>query len=109
MSIEPRTLQRIAAEFPASDQTLVIELLSGYQGPETGRVAWDILELSRGSLESVRHYLEAARADYRDVLYWAEYYDNDPMLRGRDPKKMVDDVISKWGAKKRNEPDDRAG
>ena len=56
--------------------------------------------MSKGSLENVRDYLEAARTDYRDVLYWAEYYDNDPMLRGRDPKKMVDDIISKWGAQK---------
>lgn len=100
MSLEPRTLERIVREFSASEQALVIELLSGYSGPEAGRVAWDILELSKGNLESVRHYLQAAHADYRDVLYWAEYYDNDPMLRGRDPKQMVDDIIAKWGEKK---------
>jgi hypothetical protein len=26
--------------------------------------------------------------DYRDILYWAEYYDRDPILPGRDPKQM---------------------
>ena len=57
MSLEQRTLERIAREFSAADQALVIELLSGYSGPETGRVAWDILELSKGSLENVRHFL----------------------------------------------------
>jgi hypothetical protein len=100
MSIEQRTLERIAREFSVSDQALVIELLSGYSGPEIGRVAWDILELSKGSLESVRHYLQTAQTDYRDILYWAEYYDTDPLLRGRDPKQMVDDIIAKWGDKK---------
>jgi hypothetical protein len=55
MSLEPRTLERIVREFSASEQALVIELLSGYSGPEAGRVAWDILELSKGNLESVRH------------------------------------------------------
>jgi hypothetical protein len=100
MSLEPRTLERIAREFSASEQALVIELLLGYSGPEAGRVAWDILELSKGNLESVRHYEQAAQTDYRDVLYWAEYYDTDPMLRGRDPKQMVDDIIAKWGEKK---------
>jgi hypothetical protein len=100
MSLEPRTLERIAREFSASEQALIIELLIGYTGPEAGRIAWDILELSKGKLESVRHYLQAAQTDYRDVLYWAEYYDNDPMLRGRDAKQMVDDIIAKWGEKK---------
>jgi len=51
-------------------------------------------------LESVRRYLKAAQTDYRDVLYWAEYYDTDPLLRGRHPKQLVDDIIAKWGDKK---------
>lgn len=100
MSLEQRTLERISKEFPGSDEALVIELLSGYSGPEAGRVIWDILQLSKGSLESIRRCIQAAQTDYRDVLYWAEYYDTDPMLRGRDPKQMVDDVIAKWGDKK---------
>ncbi len=40
------------------------------------------------------------KKDYRDVLYWAEYCGSDPLLRGRDPKQMVDDTIAKWGDKK---------
>jgi hypothetical protein len=103
MSLEPRTRERIAREFTSSDATSVIELLSSYSGPEAGRVAWDILELSKGKVEKVRQYLQAAQKDYRDILYWAEYYDSDPMfdprLGGGDPKQMVDDIIGKWGTK----------
>ena len=97
MTLEQRALDRIAKEFSESEQTSVIELLSDYSGPETGRVTWDILELSKGRPEKVRYYVETAQKDYRDILYWAEYYDNDPMLRGRDPKKLVDDILAKWG------------
>jgi len=100
MELEQRTLERIAREFSVSDQTSVIELLSTYSGRESGRVVWDILELSKGSLEKIRQYLQAAHTDYRDILYWAEYYEHDPLLRGRDPKKMVEEIIAKWGNKK---------
>jgi hypothetical protein len=100
MSIEERTQERIAKDFSASEQASVIELLGSYSGPEIGRVTWDILQLSNGSLENVRQYVQVAQTDYRDVLYWAEYYDSDLLFRGRDPKQMVEDIISNWGDKK---------
>ena len=100
MSLEKRALQGIAKDFPAAEQASVIELLSGYAGPESGRVTWDILELSKGSLENVQRFTKAAQIDYRDILYWAEYYENDPMLRGRDPKQFVKEILGKWGEKK---------
>ena len=101
MSLEERTRERIAKEFTTSDQVLVMDLLSTYSGPENARVVWDILELSKGKLENVRKYLQAAQTDYRDVLYWAEYYATDPLLRGRDPKQLVDEILAKWGDKKK--------
>jgi hypothetical protein len=48
--------------------------------------------------------IRAAQSDYRDILYWAEYYRDDPLLRGRDPKQMVDEIIKKWGKKSGGEP-----
>ena len=100
MMLDERIRDRIAKEFPSSARAAVTELLSAYGGAESGRVHWDILELSKGDLEKVRHFAQAAQTDYRDILYWAEYYDTDPMLKGRDPRKMVEDIISKWGEKK---------
>ncbi len=92
-----RILERIGREFQGPDQNRVIELLATYSGAESDRVRWDILELSKGKLEKIGEYLKAAQTDYRDILYWAEYYQNDPMLRDRDPKQMVDEIIAKWG------------
>ena len=101
MSLEQRTLDRISNEFSGPDEALVTDLLGSYSGPEAGRVVWDILQLSKGSLENVRRYLLAANTDYRDVLYWAEYFKDDPMLQGRDPKQMVSEILAKWGKKGR--------
>ncbi|HEX4630358.1 MAG TPA: hypothetical protein VH188_05285 [Chthoniobacterales bacterium] len=100
MTLDERTRGRIAKDFSSSEHATVTELLSAYAGAESDRVRWDILEISKGDLDKVRRYVQAAQTDYRDILYWAEYYDNDPMLKGRDPKKMVDDILSKWGKKK---------
>ena len=100
MRLENRPLERIALEFPAPEQAAVVELLGGYAGVERERVIWDILELSKGSLENLRKYLLVAEADYRDVIYWAEYYSTDPMLQGRDLEKLVKDLLTKWGPPK---------
>jgi hypothetical protein len=97
--MEQRTLERIRQEFEGPDQNGVIELLASYSGAESDRVRWDILELSKGKLEKIGEYVKAAQTDYRDILYWAEYYKNDPLVRGRDPKEMVDEIIAKWGKK----------
>jgi hypothetical protein len=98
-SMEERILERIRREFQGADQNCVVELLASYSGPESDRVRWDILELSKGELEKIGQFVKAAQTDYRDILYWAEYYKNDPLLRGRDRKQMVDEIIAKWGKK----------
>lgn len=42
---------------------------------ERERVQIDILKLSEGSVDKLLHFVTAAKLDYRDVLYWAEYSD----------------------------------
>ena len=97
--MEQRILERVSQEFQDPDRDTVVQLLESYVGPESDRVRWDILQLSEGGVGKVRDYIKAAQTDYRDVLYWAEYYKDDPMLRGRDPKQMVNEILAKWGKK----------
>ena len=99
--MEQRILERVSREFQDSDQAAVVQLLESYVGLESDPVRWDILELSGGGVGKVRNYIKAAQTDYRDILYWAEYYKDDPMLRGRDPKQMVNEILAKWGKKGR--------
>ena len=82
------------------EKDTVIQLLTSYSGPESDRVRWDILELSKGDVEKVREFVQAAQRDYRDVLYWAEYYKDDPMVRDRDAKQMFGELLAEWGRKK---------
>ena len=75
-------LKKIRADFAESDWDEVKKALAEYgKEPyhrERERVHFDILMLSKGELEEVRKLVTIALQDYRDVLYWAEYYDNDP-------------------------------
>jgi hypothetical protein len=96
MNLEPRSLDRIAREFPVAEQATVIALLNSYSGPEAPRVVWDILELSKGDVGNARTYVQAAEADYRNVLYWAEHYEEDPLLKTRDPKQMIEEILAKF-------------
>lgn len=97
--MEQHIIERIGREFQGPDQNRVLKLLASYSGAESDRVRWNILELGKGQLEKIGEYVKAAQTDYRDILYWAEYYQNDPMLRDREAKQMVDEIMAKWGKK----------
>ncbi|MBN1605615.1 MAG: hypothetical protein JW940_03240 [Polyangiaceae bacterium] len=75
-------LGALLAEFPEEQRELVRAELGRYgerdYHREVARVRRDVLRLARGDLEAVRRLMDAAVVDYRDVLYWAEYRDDDP-------------------------------
>jgi len=68
--------EKVAQLFADDDRTEVMELLAAYgeqsheREPERVRLA--ILKLSGGDEAEVRRLVEAARQDYRDVLWWAD-------------------------------------
>lgn len=47
-------------------------LLLSYSGPEPDRVRTAIATLAKDDLQKMEHYLDRARQDYRDVLWWAD-------------------------------------
>ncbi len=50
----------------------VMPLLDQYPvGRGRERVQMAILKLSEGKIDKLRHYLEQAKKDFRDVLYWS--------------------------------------
>jgi hypothetical protein len=73
----PDIAQRVRSDFAESDRPSVVDALEMYKGAEPDRVRRCILHLASGTLEKVGHFVEAANADYRDVIYWAEYDGND--------------------------------
>lgn len=63
--------------FPSRSAKTVLELLDLYGVEEYEReregVHLAILALSQGNEDKLLQFVEAAKQDYRDVLYWAEY------------------------------------
>ena len=54
------------------DQEAAIKIVESYDGLEGDRVKEAVVRLASGSLDGLRHFLETAKKDYRDVLYWSE-------------------------------------
>ncbi|HEV2126816.1 MAG TPA: hypothetical protein VGW38_29015 [Chloroflexota bacterium] len=62
--------------FPHADQAELLRLLEMVPGDNEvsrSRVQLAVLALSDGDPQKLRHYIRVAEADWRDVLYWAEY------------------------------------
>jgi hypothetical protein len=78
---------RLQSDFSKEDRELARHLLSRCDElPESPRVRLAVLELSGGSLDLLKHYVQQAEADYRDVLYWAFYgphQSSEPDQRGQ--------------------------
>ncbi len=71
-------LERVVRrDFPADRESEVLAMLNEYGTEawhsERERVCAAILKLAAGSLEQLRVQVEAAKADYREVLGLAEY------------------------------------
>jgi len=59
----------------------IMALLDQYDGSAGGgreRVQMAMLKLSQGTLHDLRHDLQQANMDFRDVLSWAEYDSDKP-------------------------------
>ncbi len=73
-----QVMAKIRSVFPQKAEQEVLTQLEAYgeqsHEQEKYRVFLAILKLSEEEgLADPSHYIEAAKQDYRDVLYWAEY------------------------------------
>jgi hypothetical protein len=85
--IAPGVRNAVAMEFSGAAQANVLALLRQYKGPETPRVHRALLVLCGGQVRKLKAMIDTANADYRDVLYFAEYpFDSTP---GSEAKKQA--------------------
>jgi hypothetical protein len=74
--LTPDLLDRVRRDFLPAEQQEAERLLLGYESdyPDdaqgSARVRHAMLTGAKGDLDDLRILLEAARRDYRDVLYW---------------------------------------
>ncbi len=98
MPLPQSIIERVRKDFPPGDQDEVLEILSFY-GAETyereqERVLLAILNLSNGNTEGVWEYVDRAKRDYRDVLFWSE---NPEESRLDTPEKIAKfQKLCKW-------------
>lgn len=82
-----KVVTTVASEFNGEEVDLVLEALALYgirsfeREPE--RVQLAILKLSDGNLDLLGHFVDRAKADYRDVLYWTEYDGGNPSEKAK--------------------------
>jgi hypothetical protein len=94
--LTPDVFDRVVKEYSPDMRPTVEAQLRRYSAAEYAsepeRVQLAILELAKGNVRDVAQYTKAALNDYRDVLYWAYYYDDDPFwpLTG-----LIDELVEK--------------
>ena len=74
---------RVRTDFPEKDResaVCVLRKLVAELDREGPRVLRCVLFLAHGELPRLIHNAEQARLDYRDVIYWAEYDEQDRQL-----------------------------
>lgn len=84
--MEPDITARVAADFAPADRGDALGLLE-LLGSEVGgqpRVLRCVLFLAEGNLARLAHFADRARVDWRDVMYWAEYDEQDRLVRDFD-------------------------
>ena len=74
--LSPNLRERVQREFEPGDQAAAQRALLAYESPgdEEGaeRVRHAMLKGARGDLRELRILSDAARLDYRDVLWWTD-------------------------------------
>ena len=74
----------IAQDFDPKDRKEVWELVEPFIKQDT-RLPKYILQLASGNKESVQHYVNEAKKDFRDIIFWVE---NSDEARLDSPEKI---------------------
>ena len=95
-----QVVEVVEGTFPESRWAGVLELLDSYGAKsferERERVQLAILRLSGASEEKLREFVAAAKRDYRDVLFWAEY-PQEARLDTPEKRQRFREMLEKFG------------
>ena len=93
-------LAAVGASFPKESRTRALELLDTYglaaHERERERVQIAIVKLSEGSEDKLRQYVDVAKRDYRDVLFWAEYPE-EAKVDTPEKRRKIRELFEKLG------------
>lgn len=80
-SLPDDVVRKIASDFPDEPLATILALLDDYGGPERLRVIRCVIHLAEGNANKLLDFIGSASADYRDVIYSAEYDGRDQRIR----------------------------
>jgi hypothetical protein len=105
MDIQAKLANKLKELFPEAESKLEIDALLDSYGKESYekepiRVRLSILKLagSNPSIAEIQKYIIAAKADYRDILSWAEYprQSKSWSAEGAEKQKLIDADLNEY-------------
>ncbi len=92
----------VCAAFPRADPSAILAILDEYgfeaYQRERERVQLAIVNLSEGDETKLRYFVDVAKQDYRDVLFWSDNPE-EAKLDTPEKRKRVRDAFLKLGIK----------
>jgi len=90
----------VRAHFPRADVSAILAMLDEYGAQswerERDRVQRAIVNLSEGDEGKLRYFLDVAKRDYRDVLFWSERPE-EAKIDTPEKRKQMREMIAKLG------------
>ena len=92
----------VRAGFPGSDAATILSVLDLYGTQsyerEKERVQLAVVALSEGSEDKLLYFVQCAKTDYRDVLYWQA---SGPLseAEGESAQQAARGLLERWGKK----------
>jgi len=92
----------VRAGFPGADPNAILAVLDEYgvepYQRERDRVQLAIVNLSAGDEAKLRYFVEVAKQDYRDVLFWSDNPE-EAKLDTAEKTRRVREMLVKFGLK----------
>jgi len=92
----------VRAVFPRADTSAILAILDEYgvepYQRERERVHLAILNLSEGDEAKLRYFLDIAKRDYRDVLFWSDCPD-EAKIDTPEKRRRMREMFAKLGLK----------
>jgi len=97
-----QVVAEVSVTFPQANARAMLELLDQYgvepHERERDRVQLAILNLSEGDESKLRYFIDIAKRDYRDVLFWSDCPE-EAKIDTPEKKKRLRDMLAKLGMK----------
>jgi len=89
----------IRASFPSADPDAILAVLDEYgvEPYQRERVQLAIVNLSAGDEAKLRYFVEVAKQDYRDVLFWSDNPEEAKLTP--EKRRRLREMLVKFGLK----------